>query len=83
MRYLTVRDVPPELGEALDAEKRRRGVSLNQTVLDLLGQSLGVAPTARRSNDLGRLAGTWRAEELERFEAAVAEVERIDEELWR
>ena len=83
MRYLTVRDLPPELAEALETEKRRRGVSLNQTVLDLLGQSLGVAPEARRSNGLGRLAGSWTAAELARFEAAVAATEEIDEELWR
>jgi hypothetical protein len=83
MRYLTVRDVPPDLAAALDDEKRRRGTSLNQTVLDLLGQGLGVTPAARRSNGLARLAGTWTAEDLARFEAAVADAETIDEELWR
>jgi hypothetical protein len=29
------------------------------------------------------LAGTWTAEEHERFEAAIAFTEQIDEELWR
>ena len=33
--------------------------------------------------DCGRLAGTWTAEDLARFEAAVASTEEIDEELWR
>ena len=83
MKYLTVRDLPPELAEALEQEKRRRGGSLNQTVLDLLAGGLGVAPGTQRSNGLRRLAGTWTAEDLARFEAAVAATEEIDEELWR
>jgi hypothetical protein len=57
------------------------GRSLNQTVIDLLSQRLGVG--VMRSNGLGRLAGSWSDEELERFEAAVAPFERVDEELWR
>ena len=32
--HLTVRNVPPELAAALDAQRRRRGTSLNQTVLN-------------------------------------------------
>jgi plasmid stability protein len=83
MRYLTIRNVPRELADALEAEKRRRGQSLNRTVLDLLAQSLGQTPTGRRSNGLARLGGTWTEEEYERFEAAVAVAEQLDEELWR
>lgn len=81
MKTLTVRDVPPDLAEALEREKRRRGESLNRTVLELLGQGLGVGTT--RSNGLARLAGDWSEEELREFEEAVAPFERIDEELWR
>jgi len=40
--HLTVRNLPDELAAALEKEKRRRGTSLNQTVIDLLRQSLGV-----------------------------------------
>lgn len=83
MSHLTVRNLPSNLAEALRKEKRRRGISLNQTVIDLLAHSLGVTPQARRSNGLARLAGTWTAEELDRFEAAVAMTEEIDEEIWR
>lgn len=81
-RHLTVRNVPPELAEALRQEKARRGKSLNQVVLDLLSQGLGVGVGRRRSNGLARLAGAWRQEDLEEFEAAVAIAEQIDEELW-
>jgi len=83
MRHLTIRQVPPELARALDAEKQRRGQSLNRTVLDLLAQALGLGSTRRRSNGLARFSGTWTQEEFDEFERAVEEFERIDEELWR
>jgi len=82
-RHLTVRNVPPELARALQEEKKRRGSSLNQVILDLLTQGLGVGTGRRRSNGLARLAGTWTQRDLEDFEAAVAVTEQIDEELWR
>lgn len=81
MRTLTVRNVPREVAEALEREKRRRGESLNQTVIELLTQGLGVGTT--RSNGLARLAGRWSEEEFKEFERAVAPFEEIDEELWR
>lgn len=81
MRNLTVRSVPPAVAEALQRETRRRGRSLNQTVIDLLAQSLGVG--APRSNGLARLAGGWSAEELAAFEEAVAPFGQVDDELWR
>ena len=81
MKNLTIRNVPDAVAEALEEEKRRRGESLNQTVIELLSQGLGVGTT--RSNGLGRLAGSWTEEELREFEAAVAGFERIDDELWR
>jgi len=83
MTHLTIRSLPPELGKALDREKRRRGASLNQTVIELLSQGLGVWPSAGRRNGLGRLAGTWSEEEHKAFEESIATVEEVDEELWR
>ncbi len=83
MQYLTVRNIPGELAIALEAEKHRRHLSLNQTVIELLRQVLGVGSGRKRSNGLARLAGTWTEEELEQFETATAVTEEIDEELWR
>lgn len=69
------------MADALEREKRRRGRSLNQTVIDLLSQSLGVQ--VGRSNGLGRLAGGWDEEDVRDFERAVAPFEQIDEDLWK
>jgi hypothetical protein len=82
VRHLTIRNVPAELARRLEEEKRGRGSSLNQTVLDLLSQAVGLGH-GRRSNGLAQLAGSWSDEEHEVFERAVAETEQIDEELWR
>jgi len=81
-RHLTVRAVPRELAQALEAEQKRRGKSLNQTVLEVLGDALGVGGAPRPTNGLERLAGTWSAADLEEFESAVAEFEQVDPELW-
>lgn len=81
MKALTIRNVPADVAEALEREKRVRGQSLNQTVVDLLAQGLGVGQS--RSNGLGRLAGGWSADDLHEFEEAVAPFEAIDEDVWR
>jgi hypothetical protein len=81
--HLTVRGVPALLARAIESERRRRGTSLNQTILDLLARALGVGARRASSNGLRTLAGTWSAEEHARFEDSIALTEQIDEELWR
>ncbi len=81
MKTMTIRNVPPELSAALSAEKYRRGLSLNRTVLALMEESLGVGGKVR-SNGLRRLAGNWSEDEFREFENAVAPFGEIDGDLW-
>ena len=83
MKYVTVRNLPAEVAEALEKEKLRRGKSLNQTTVELLAEALGIGPQGRRSNGLAALAGGWTAQQWQAFEKSVALTEQIDEELWR
>ena len=83
MKTMTVRNVPAELAEALEAEKRRRGLSLNRTVLALMGEALGISTGRGRSNGLQDLSGSWSEEEFRRFENAVAPFGEVDEDLWK
>ena len=83
MKTMTIRNIPSELAQALDKERRRRGLSLNRTVLVLLGNALGVQNAATRSNGLRQLAGTWSESEYKQFEQAVAPFGEIDEAMWR
>lgn len=80
---MTVRGVPADVARALKAEARRRGTSLNQTVVDLLRRALGLDAAAPYDNGLGALAGTWSAEELAEFGQAIAGFEVVDDEIWR
>ncbi len=81
IKTLTIRNLPPALAEALESEKRLRGKSLNQTVIDLLDQGLGTR--GARSNGLASLGGGWSEKEFRDFEQATAQFEQVDEELWR
>ncbi|MCX6594469.1 MAG: hypothetical protein NTZ56_23390 [Acidobacteria bacterium] len=80
-RHLTVRNVPEDLAVALDFERQRRGKSLNQTVVDLLTQALGVK--GKRRNGLAHLAGGWSEAEFEEFNKNTASFSEPDPELWK
>lgn len=81
-KHLTIRHVSPRLARLLEAERRRTGASLNQTVLDLLHRALGVTEEPH-DNGLGALAGTWTEEDLAEFDRATADFSRLDEDMWR
>ena len=83
MKTMTIRNVPSELSAALEAERRRRGLSLNRTVLNLMQEALGVSTGGSRSNGLRRLAGCWSEDEFMEFEQAIAPFSEVDEDLWR
>lgn len=82
VRHLTIRNVPHDLADRLDEERRLRGRSLNQTVLDLLAQALRL-DGGRRSNGLAALAGTWSQDDAAALESTLRFTEAVDEELWR
>ena len=78
MKTMTIRNISGELAAALEAEKRRRGLSLNRTVLSLMQETLGLSNDSGRGNGLRRLAGSWSEDEFRRFEEAVASFEEIE-----
>lgn len=83
MKTITVRNVPPDIAAALEAERRLRGISLNRTVLSPMHEALGLSDTRRRSNGLRQLAGTWTEDESRQFEETIASFQVIDEEMWK
>lgn len=83
MSYLTVRNLSADLARELKKEARKRGTSLNGTVIELLRRALGLDHEAPFDNGLGKLAGKWTEEEFKEFEKNTAFLEQIDEELWR
>ena len=83
MKTMTIRNVPAELAQALEKERRKRGTSLNRTVLALLRNALGVSSQTVPSNGLRQLAGTWSEAEYKQFEQTVALLGEVDEAMWR
>ena len=83
MKTMTIRNIPTDLAQALDKERRKRGTSLNRTVLALLCNAVGVPSHAVRSNGLRRFAGTWGEAEYKQFQQAIAPLGEVDEAMWR
>ena len=83
MKTMTIRKASKELAAALDAEKRRRGPSLDRTVLSSMQEASGISTGRRRDNGLRDLAGSWSEDEFRHFEEAVVPFGEIDRELWQ
>ena len=76
---ITVRNVDPELSRQLRAIGAERGESLNNTVLRLLRDAVGL--DARRER-LRRYVG-WTADDLDEFTTALRAQRAVDERYWR
>lgn len=82
MKSLSIRNVSPQLSEALNDEKVKLGMSLNSTVLYLLSDSLGLLESNKpKSNGLGQLGGDWSEEEYQEFMQVLSELRTIDDEI--
>lgn len=84
---ISIRGVDPSLSARLRAESRKRGASLNQTVLALLRRALGLSPERagddERHGDLDAFRGVWSKAEARDFEEALRSQRTIDSDLWR
>lgn len=80
MQY-TIRGIPPAVDMALRERARQTGKSLNEAALDALAEGAGVTGVPRKRRDLSDVAGTW-IEDPE-FDAAIADQDQIDDELWK
>lgn len=80
MQY-TIRGIPSAVDAALRQRARAHGKSLNEAVVDALTEGAGMAGTPRKRRDLSDIAGTWKADKG--LESALADQDRIDEDLWR
>lgn len=73
----------PKLADALEEQKNRLGTSMNNTVLHLLSESLGLdQKSGRWTNGLEKLAGGWSEEDYQEFEKNTADQRMIDEKVW-
>jgi predicted metal-dependent hydrolase len=80
MQY-TLRGIPAAVDNALRARARAAGTSLNKAAVDALAEASGMAGSRRKRRDLGDIARTWKADKA--VAAALADQDRVDEDLWR
>ena len=87
MNQLTVRGFDDELAERIQRLAKRDGTSLNQAALKLLRKGAGLADPGQRTDTVGssldHLIGTWSEDEAAELDAALDELEVIDEAAWR
>lgn len=80
MQY-TIRGIPPAVDAALRERAHATGRSLNEAAIDALADGVGASGAVRRRRDLGDIAGTWKPDKA--LEDALADQDRVDEELWK
>ena len=59
----------------------REGKSLNNCLIDVLKNTVGLSGVRPPSHDLDELSGTWIADDD--CDAAIDVFDRIDEDLWK
>jgi plasmid stability protein len=77
----TIRQIPPRMDALIKERALAEGKSVNNAVLDLLKEGLGMDERRIRYSDLDDLAGTWVHDpEFDRF---LEEIDRVDPEIWK
>lgn len=88
MADLIIRSLDDGLAARLKVEARKRGLSLNKYMQQLLAQAMFGSPdgtkveTGRR-NDLRKLAGRWTARQARDFRVAVEPFAAIEPDIWK
>lgn len=80
MQY-TIRGIPPVVDTAIRKRARMHGKSLNEVAVEALTEGAGVSGVPRKRRDLSDIAGSWKPDRI--VEAALAEQDHVDEDLWR
>ena len=85
MANLSVRGVAEQSLHKLKQTAKRRGISLNRLITEMLnGEGVGDGGAkAVEHADLDQLAGTWSARDAREFERATTTFGQVDEDLWR
>ncbi len=85
MSVMTIHALDSAVEKRVRAKARRERKSLNQTLKELLAESVGTGATAVGDHraDFAEFAGVWSAADAEAFAAATADFENLDTEDWR
>ena len=76
---ISLRNVPPEVEKAILETSQREGISRNKATLRLLQASLHKPAI---NHDFDKFIGTWSDAEADEFDAALAEMRKVDPADW-
>ncbi|MEW6186373.1 MAG: antitoxin [Thermodesulfobacteriota bacterium] len=85
MKTISLRGIDEELAENLKKTAKKKGDSINKTVLEILRHSLGVGSKKRERvyHDLDDLAGTWSKTDWQQFQKTTKPFSAVDKDLWK
>ena len=86
MKAITIRGIDSSVFEKLKEVAKKEGKSVNQLVLDLIRQNIGMQKKPKftnRYNDLDTLFGKWSHAEFEGIQGCIDSQRKIDLELWQ
>ncbi len=82
MASITIHSIDGELKRRLDEEARKKNVSKNRFIKELLSRELGVAFEGHYPDEYGEFCGVWSVEERAVFESSQTENSQVDPEEW-
>ena len=82
MGSITIHSIDGELKRRLDEEARKKNISKNRFIKELLSRELGVAFEGSYSDDYGEFCGVWSVEEHAVFEKSQSGNSEVDPEEW-
>ncbi len=86
MKAITIRNIEPSVSAKLKQAAKAEGKSVNQFLVDMIKQNLGMQKKKRFSavhNDLDHLFGRWSESEFDRIQSKIDRERKIDAELWK
>lgn len=86
MKSISIRGVDDELSALIKKEAAKTHKSVNQFILELLKQKLGMDKEKRftkEHHDLDHLFGSWSEEEFNQIQETIDKERQIDKELWK
>lgn len=83
MSSMTIHSLDTELAHRLSEEARRRKMSKNKLIKEILARSLGMEEKGRFTDDYREFCGVWTVSEKAAFEKAQADNAEVDEKDWQ
>lgn len=86
MKAITIRGIDSSVSEKLKQVAKNEGKSVNQFVLDMIKQTVGMQKKKKftqEHKDLDHLFGKWSRAEFEKIQGFIDSRRKIDPELWQ